>query len=168
MSSKIATFNKPADWVDATEQDVEVVSRLIGKTPQGEFRVVVRNDAGEPVVIENSPFFFDGTPMPTRYWLVDPELVADVSRIESSGGVKKVQKEISLEEISAIHQKHNLERNYLIPENYDGPKPTGGVGGTRQGIKCLHTHVANLLASGDDLVGQWTLNEIEKMKLETK
>jgi hypothetical protein len=31
------------------------------------------------------------------------------------------------------------------------------VGGTRRGVKCLHAHVAHLLAGGDDAVGRWTL-----------
>ena len=34
-----------------------------------------------------------------------------------------------------------------------GPRPSGGVGGTRQGVKCLHAHLAYFLAGGDDPVG---------------
>ena len=33
--------------------------------------------------------------------------------------------------------------------------PSGGVGGTRQGVKCLHAHYAWFLAGGDDPVGRW-------------
>ena len=36
----------------------------------GPFSVVHRNHLGDPVVIENAPFLDDGTPMPTRYWLI--------------------------------------------------------------------------------------------------
>ncbi len=38
---------------------------------------------------------------------------------------------------------------------HTGPRPFGGVGGTRQGVKCLHAHYAWLLAGGDDPVGRW-------------
>ena len=43
----------------------------------------------------------------------------------------------------------------LIPVDYSGPRPSGGVGGTRHGVKCLHAHVAWWLAGGDDVVGAW-------------
>ncbi|NCZ70653.1 MAG: DUF501 domain-containing protein, partial [Actinobacteria bacterium] len=53
--------------------DVERVTRLLGRRPSGWFEVVVRADNGDPVVLRNAPFMDDGTPMPTRYWLCDPE-----------------------------------------------------------------------------------------------
>ena len=142
--------------------DLEQITQLLGKKPQSDFRIAVRDEKGTPLVIENAPFFFDGTPMPTRYWLLDGELYKKVSYIESIGGVKQVQEEINEDIIEQIHAKYELERNKLIDPEYEGPKPSGGVGGTRRGVKCLHAHVANLLATGDDAVGQWTLDEIEK------
>ena len=42
----------------------------------------------------------------------------------------------------------------LAPD-HRGPRPSGGVGGTRQGVKCLHAHLAWWLAGGDDPVGEW-------------
>ncbi len=29
-----------------------------------------------------------------------------------------------------------------------GPRPSAGVGGTREGVKCLHAHYANYLVNG--------------------
>ena len=46
----------------------------LGREPQAAFEVVVRDAVGRPVVIRNAPLLDDGTPMPTRYWLVDPGL----------------------------------------------------------------------------------------------
>ena len=43
-------------------------------------------------------------------------------------------------------------------------RPFGGVGGTRVGVKCLHAHVAHLLATGDDIVGRWTLDQIDRLE----
>ena len=43
---------------------------------------------------------------------------------------------------------------------HSGPRPSGGVGGTRQGVKCLHAHLAWYLAGGDDPVGRWTAGEL--------
>ena len=50
--------------------DREQVARLLGRPPRGSFTVVVRDGSGVPVVIRNGPHLDDGTPMPTRYWLV--------------------------------------------------------------------------------------------------
>ena len=49
--------------------------------------MVVRQADGAPMVIANEPLLVDGTPMPTRYWLVDPALRESVSRLEAAGGV---------------------------------------------------------------------------------
>jgi hypothetical protein len=35
------------------------------------------------------------------------------------------------------------------------------VGGTRQGVKCLHAHVAWWLAGGNDPVGEWAAQRLE-------
>ena len=52
---------------------------------------------GRPVVIANEPFLRDGTPMPTRYWLVDPELRALVGRLEAAGGVREAEAQVDAE-----------------------------------------------------------------------
>ena len=72
----------------ASEADVAAVTELLGRRPQGDFSVAVRDDAGFPVVIRNAPFLDDGTPMPTRYWLVGAVARRDVSRLEGAGGVR--------------------------------------------------------------------------------
>ena len=55
--------------------DDEAVAAPAGRDPGGNFTVVVRGADGRPVVIANEPFLRDRTPMPTRYWLVDPGCV---------------------------------------------------------------------------------------------
>ena len=61
---------------DATDavatSDRDRVRELLGREPAGAFEIVVRDDVGDPVVIRNAPLLDDGTPMPTRYWLVGP------------------------------------------------------------------------------------------------
>lgn len=93
--------------------------------------------------------------MPTRFWLCDPVLVHAISQLESDGGVNIAQTEIDPERIAITHARAAAERDSLIPENHDGPRPFGGVGGTRRGVKCLHTHFANYLAGAPDSVGEW-------------
>jgi len=134
--------------------DVARVTALLGRPPQGPFEVVVRDDSGEPVVIRNGPFLDDGTPMPTRYWLVGRREVLAVSRLEAAGGVQRAEAEIDADAIADAHRRYAAERDELVGDA-PGPRPSGGVGGTRQGVKCLHAHYAWFLAGGDDPVGRW-------------
>lgn len=136
------------------------VAQLLGREPRGAFEVVVRDIAGDPVVVRNAPFLDDGTPMPTRYYLVATDLIRRISRLEAAGGVDRAEVEIDATEIAATHERYAIERASAIAADHVGPRPYGGVGGTRVGVKCLHAHVAHQLATGDDVVGRWALERI--------
>jgi hypothetical protein len=140
--------------------DEEAVAALLGRDPGGNFTVVVRDRDGAPMVIENEPFLRDGTPMPTRYWLVDPELRARVARLEADGGVRAATGEVDAAALTEAHRRYAAARDALIPPQWTGPRPSGGVGGTRQGVKCLHAHVAWWMADGDDPVGAWVAGRL--------
>jgi hypothetical protein len=144
----------------ATDADVAALTERLGRPPRAAFDVVVRDDAGQPVVIRNAPLLDDGTPMPTRYWLVDPELTVRVSRLESAGGVRRAEHDVDTEALLAAHGAYAAERDAALPAGHPGPVPTGGVGGTRRGVKCLHAHYAYFLAGGADPVGQWTAEQL--------
>ena len=135
--------------------DVALLTERLGRAPEGDFEVVVRNADGTPVVIRNAAFLRDGTPMPTRYWLVDPALRAGVARLESAGGVRAAEAAVDPEQLAAAHAAYAAERDAAIDAAHTGPRPSGGVGGTRRGVKCLHAHYAFFLAGGDDPVGRW-------------
>jgi hypothetical protein len=138
-----------------SDDDVAAVTELLGRPPQGDFEVVVRDERGAPVVIRNAPLLHDGTPMPTRYWLVGRREREEVSRLEAEGGVKAAEAAVDPEELAAAHARYAAERDAALPPGWTGPRPTGGVGGTRRGVKCLHAHYAWFLAGGDDPVGRW-------------
>ncbi|HEV3352092.1 MAG TPA: DUF501 domain-containing protein [Acidimicrobiales bacterium] len=140
---------------EPVDQDTATVTRLLGRSPRGRFEVVVRDTAGEPVVICNEPLLEDGTPMPTRYWLVGAELSDEVSRLESTGGVRQAEAAVDATALADAHRRYAAEREAAIPSGHSGPRPSGGVGGTRRGVKCLHAHYAWHLAGGDDPVGRW-------------
>jgi hypothetical protein len=135
--------------------DRERVALLLGRQPQGDFEVVVRDGAGEPVVIRNAPLLDDGTPMPTRYWLVGQVQRTAVERLEAKGGVRAAEAAVDPRELRAAHARYGAERDAQIPPGWKGPRPSGGVGGTHKGVKCLHAHYAWYLAGGDDPVGRW-------------
>lgn len=135
--------------------DLAVVAELLGREPRGDVEVVVRDAAGAPVVIRNHPLFHDGTPMPTTHWLVDRELNRRIGRLEADGGVRRAEAEVDPDELDAAHRRYRTERDERLPADHQGPRPFGGVGGTRRGVKCLHAHYAWYLAGGDDPVGAW-------------
>jgi len=120
----------------------------------------VRDAAGVPVVIRNAPLLPDGTPMPTRYWLVGEAERLRIGRLESTGAIDRAEAEIGEDAIAEAHARYAAERDAALPPGHDGPRPSGGVGGTRRGIKCFHAHWAWHLAGGDDPVGRWIEREL--------
>jgi hypothetical protein len=138
-----------------TDADRAAVAALLGRVPEGTFEIIVRDEHGAPVVIANEPFLGDGRPMPTRYWLVGKRACLLVSRLETAGGVRRAEAELGLDVVGEAHDRYAAERNELIDAEREGPRPSGGVGGTRVGVKCLHAHYAWFLAGGDDPVGRW-------------
>lgn len=144
----------------ATADDRVRIRELIGREPQGAFEVVVRDAAGEPVVIRNAPLLDDGTPMPTRYWLVGTTASLAVSRLEAAGGVRRAEAEVDPAQVAAAHRRHAFERDADLPADHTGPRPSGGVAGTRTGVKCLHAHYAWFLAGGEDPVGAWVHEQL--------
>jgi uncharacterized protein len=135
--------------------DLELVTELLGRTPEGDFDVVVRDPQGAPVVIRNAPILYSGRPMPTRYWLVGAEPRRRIGRLEAGGGVRAADAEVDPVELAEAHARYAAERDAAVPAAHEGPVPSGGVGGTRRGVKCLHAHYAYHLAGGDDPVGRW-------------
>jgi len=145
---------------DATPDDLAVVEANLGRALAGRCAVVVRRLDGRPVVIENEPHLRDGTPMPTLFWLVDPEIHDAVSRLEGAGGVHRFEDLVDADALAQTHEAY-AERRRLATVRSDGAQPSGGVGGTRVGVKCLHAHLANYLVGADDPVGELVAHEVE-------
>jgi len=146
----------------SSDADHDAVSRLLGHAPRGAFQVVVRDGQGSPVVIRNAPLLYDGTPMPTRYWLVGAAERLMVDRLESAGGVRAADAAVDPDALLAAHGRYAAERDAALPAEWTGPRPAAGVGGTRRGVKCLHAHYAWFLAGGDDPVGRWVQSQAER------
>ena len=147
---------------DDRQSEGTTVEALLGRRPEGAFQVVVRAGDGSPVVIRNHPLLDDGRPMPTRYWLVGDSLRARIGTLESTGGVRDAEAACDPAELADAHDRYGAERDAVIPIDHAGPRPSGGVGGTRQGVKCLHAHYAWFLAGGDDPVGRWVHDRVAR------
>ena len=95
-----------------------------------------------------------------RYWLVGEEERHRIGRLESTGAIDRAEAEIGEDVIAEAHARYAAERDAALPPGHNGPRPSGGVGGTRRGIKCFHAHWAWHLAGGDDPVGRWIEREL--------
>ncbi len=97
--------------------------------------------------------------MPTLYWLVDADLRDAVSRLEGSGGVHQFEQLVDAGHLARTHDEYAQRRAEAVVR-VDLVAATGGVGGTRVGVKCLHAHLANFLVGSDDPVGAMVAERI--------
>ena len=128
-------------------RDREAVRRQLGREPRP-FRVAARCPFGLPSVIENER----ARNMPTSFWVTCPSLVADISRVESTGGVREAGEAVGAGAVEAIHEEHRA----LYGTRVAGVREGGNV-------KCLHAFTALELAGVvPNAVAEWTLLRLEK------
>ena len=101
---------------------------LLGRAPRGPFEVVVSDDQGGPVVIRNGPVLDDGTPMPTRYWLVGRQARLAIDRLEAAGGVRAAEAAVDPDELEQAHRRYAAEREAAVPPELGRPAPQRGCG----------------------------------------
>lgn len=119
------------------------------------------------MVVRVPPLLDDGTPFPTLYWLTCPLATTRIGRLEGAGGIKRLERKAETDpgfgrRLEQAHTAYAAERNSLVPEGAT-PAPSGGVGGTSVGIKCLHAHYAHTRAGGDNPVGELAQQWIEPL-----
>jgi uncharacterized protein len=150
-----------------TPGDRQAVAAQIGRPLRAQSQVVARCHLGLPVVVAVPPLLDDGTPFPTRWWLTCPLAVRRVGRLESSGGVKRMEAKAVSDpafgaRLDAAHLRYAAQRDELVPEGA-GLRPEGGVAGARHGVKCLHAHYADTLAGNDNPVGELVAPWVEPL-----
>jgi exopolyphosphatase/guanosine-5'-triphosphate,3'-diphosphate pyrophosphatase len=146
---------------DDPRGDLEILTEQLGRVPSIRFGVIVRCHGGHPLVIRNHHFDTNGDPFPNLYWLTCPEVSKAVSRLESEGAIGELNRRFDADAdfaraVERAHEEYARER----ARNFAEAELWGGVGGTRKGIKCLHAHLANHLAGGDDPIGYWVASRI--------
>ncbi len=91
--------------------------------------------------------------MPTSFWVTCPSLVAEISRVESTGGVRAAEKALGEGTVEGVHEGH-LDRY--------GTR-VAGVGGPGGHVKCLHAFTAlHLSGAMPNAVAEWTLRRLER------
>ncbi len=148
--------------------DLRVVGAQLDRPPRSPVEVLGRCHLGLPVVIDVPPFLDDGTPFPTSYWLTCPLAVKRIGRIEADGGVRQAEAMLDRDAALAAGQEAAAERYAAnrdghIAQDHTGPRPTGGVGGSMGGVKCLHAHYADHAAGNDNPIGAWVAPGVEPL-----
>lgn len=125
-----------------------------------------------PAVITVHPFI-NNIPAPTIYWLSCPYLNYQVDRLEADSDlISDLGKKIQIDQkfrkkMDQAHKKYanyrkellaekQLNKARAISEDLYKTLVNSGVGGIREkdGIKCLHTHLADFLVHGFNPVGK--------------
>jgi uncharacterized protein len=126
-------------------KDHDAVARQLGREPRP-FRVAARCPFGLPSVIENERT----RNMPTSFWVTCPRLVAAISRVESTGGVREAQEAVGRSVVEEVHDAHRSRFGTR-------------VAGVREGgnVKCLHAFTAlHLSGAIPNPVAKWTLQRL--------
>jgi hypothetical protein len=130
-----------------SSNDREAVARQLGREPRP-FRVAARCPFGLPSVIENERT----REMPTSFWVTCPSLVAAISRVESTGGVREAREALGEPVVEGIHDEHRSRYGTRVAGVRE--EATGSV-------KCLHAFTA-LHVSGaiPNPVAEWALRRM--------
>jgi len=134
---------------------------------------------GFPAVITVKPFA-NNTAAPTIYWLSCPYLNYEVGRLEAESDLiselgKKLKTDMEFKVLmEAAHQRYAEKRKKLlsaaelqkareVSEDLYRMLVESGVGGIREkeGIKCLHTHLADFLVEKSNPAGEVVFNKID-------
>ena len=139
----------------ATQDQVAVVNRQLGRYPRGMVAVGARCVCGNPLAVVTRPQLEDGTPFPTTCYLTSPEAVKAVSRLEADGIMADWNTELGADPdlASAYRRAHALYlafRSALAQRLGDDESHIAGIsaGGMPKRVKCLHALTAQSLVMG--------------------
>lgn len=131
-------------------EDLEEVSRQLGRPARDIVEVAARCVCKRPIVVKTKPRLEDGTPFPTLYYLTQKSATAAVSSLEATGYMSELQRELLEDDklsnaYTKAHQKYLAEREEIeVVDEIEGIS----AGGMPYRVKCLHALVAHSLAAG--------------------
>lgn len=154
------------------DEDLQVIKEQLEREPDNLLDIIKYCPSGKPAVLLTVPFGEDQNVFPTIYWLSCPYLVKEVSKLEDKGLIKKLtlklkKNKLFRKRMEREHEVYARKRMALLEQKkIDAIKKispdiikvlkNSGVGGIRDknGIKCLHTHLADYMVNGENPVGE--------------
>lgn len=151
---------------------MDIVKYQIGRYPENLSGIALYCPFKKPAVLLTLPYSEENGIFPTIYWLSCPYLVKEVSRLEGEGLIKELSSSLKnnkdfREKLMNTHKRYAAKRLHLLSEEeqkkikdksirmYD-VLVKSGVGGImeKDGVKCLHTHLADFLVNQDNILGE--------------
>jgi hypothetical protein len=135
----------------ATEEDLQVIERQLGRIPRDVHAIAYRCPCGKPAVVETPPRLSNGEPFPTFYYATCPRLTAAISTLETTGMMGEMNDRLETDpELSgayaAAHDDYIAARSAL---QMDVPEVENvSAGGMPNRVKCLHSLIAHSLSAG--------------------
>ena len=139
-----------------TQQDLDTISRQLGRPARDVVEIGARCVCGNPLVATTAPRLSNGIPFPTTFYLTHPVLTAAVSRLEASGTMTQMTTRLQQDgdlaaRYRAAHEDYLAERDRVgTVAGTDGVPEIRGIsaGGMPERVKCLHVLVGHSLAAG--------------------
>ena len=156
ISEQAKTLAKKVLDQPATEHDIAVVERQLGRYPRGMVAVGARCVCGRPLAVVTRPLLPGGVPFPTTCYLTGPEAVKAISHIEAEGKMKEYNDLLAEDDDlkAAYERAHELYlafRHEIAVAMEDSEEHIEGTsaGGMPVRIKCLHALLAQTLVMGE-------------------
>lgn len=139
----------------ASEQDIDMVQRQLGRYPRGMVAVGARCVCGRPLAVITRPLLPGGIPFPTTCYLTGPQAVKAASHVEAAGIMQEYNDMLAADESlhAAYVRAHELYlafRHELAQRLGDSEEHIAGTsaGGMPVRVKCLHALMAQSLVMG--------------------
>lgn len=161
-----ASWETAAAAPELTDDEQALVGEQLGRPSRGRSAVVHRCGFGLPTVLRVDPRLDDGTPFPTTFWLACPLLNAAIGTLEAEQAMVAVNERVGDDADFAAAYDEAQQRLVAFRDALGGGEALPGnptAGGKTGHVKCLHTHAAQFLATGDNVVGQWTIDAVVPM-----
>ncbi|WP_404352618.1 DUF501 domain-containing protein [Phycicoccus jejuensis] len=138
------------DLPPVAQEDLDAVSRQLGRTARGVAAVGHRCPCGEPDVVRTEPRLPDGTPFPTSFYATCPRLTGAISTLESQGVMREMTERLGTDDdLRAGYEAAHADYLARRAELGDVSEVAGiSAGGMPTRVKCLHVLVAHSLAAG--------------------
>ncbi|GAB5354685.1 hypothetical protein AAMO2058_000140200 [Amorphochlora amoebiformis] len=161
---------KRVQWTQPSQKDVKVVTKQLGRHPEGVWEVATRCPSGHPQTLRVYPLKEDRRskkrlPHPTYYWLTCPAIISQIGVIENDKGCARAKEWVLADEerekeYKRNHMQYAAERFHslkledvkfvdTLSEGMRNRIKYSGIGGSAEwtNFKCLHQIYAHHLNS---------------------
>ncbi|NRA62504.1 MAG: DUF501 domain-containing protein [Psychrobium sp.] len=94
-----------------TEQQLDIITTQLGRTPRGIVRIAHQTKDGIPTVLQTRSLVAD-KPFPTMYWLCSKDLHKAINEIETAGWTKHIEQRI-LDESDLRETFYGIHQQYV-------------------------------------------------------